>query len=166
MSKSKPKRTMNSRTDFEQCAEKLRAVGDPERLRIIQALPRSAEECHPDRRRAGAGNPQRFASSVGPSPLRNGADDESAGGLSSIGSIPAWFRTRTSKWILAVAGWSCRKRDLADWEPGVSELSDAHQCLRVSLPNILAAVACVALKRSLECWNLLIPRSILAGLLL
>ena len=38
MSKLKPKRTMNSRTDFEQCAEKLRAVGDPERLRIIQAL--------------------------------------------------------------------------------------------------------------------------------
>jgi DNA-binding transcriptional ArsR family regulator len=29
---------MKTRTDYEQCAEKLRAVGDPERLRIIQAL--------------------------------------------------------------------------------------------------------------------------------
>jgi DNA-binding transcriptional ArsR family regulator len=29
---------MKTRTEFEQCAEKLRAVGDPERLRIIQAL--------------------------------------------------------------------------------------------------------------------------------
>jgi DNA-binding transcriptional ArsR family regulator len=29
---------MKTRNEFEQCAEKLRAVGDPERLRIIQAL--------------------------------------------------------------------------------------------------------------------------------
>jgi DNA-binding transcriptional ArsR family regulator len=29
---------MKTRTEFEACAEKLRAVGDPERLRIIQAL--------------------------------------------------------------------------------------------------------------------------------
>jgi DNA-binding transcriptional ArsR family regulator len=29
---------MKTRTDFEQCAEKLRVVGDAERLRIIQAL--------------------------------------------------------------------------------------------------------------------------------
>jgi DNA-binding transcriptional ArsR family regulator len=33
-----PKRAMKTRREFEQCAEKLRAVADPGRLRIIQAL--------------------------------------------------------------------------------------------------------------------------------